>query len=353
MKIPADLAPGRVLVLRPRGLGDIVISSAVLDALTRAFPGAAIDYVAEAPARGLLETDARLAGIFLLGPSLPRAGGDARVSGGGTSTAIRWIRARRPDVVLDLFSNPHTALLTGLSTARWRVGLDRGARRLAYNVRVPRFRGAPETDARWAGEAQLDVLRDAGIRWAGEARSGVALTGEDRRFAADALRSLGYAEGAHVGGVLPAGTWATKRWTTSGYVAAARELARGTGVPALVLWGPPERDEAQAIASALGDAARLSPPTTIRQMAALLGRLALLVAPDCLGRHIAIVEGVPTLGVFGSTDPHGWTPPSGPHRAVRADEAQGGLRRLPPEPVLAELAVLLRSGVLDTPSPRP
>jgi len=353
VKIPSELVPRRVLVLRPRGLGDIVLSSAVLDALRRAYPRADVDYVAEAPARGLLEPDERLAGIFLLGARLPVAGSSDRVSGGDTLAAIRWIRARRPDVVVDLFSNPHTALLTALSGAAWRVGLDRSVRRFAYNVRVPRFRGQPESDRRWAGEAQLDVLRDAGIRWAGEARWSVALTDEDRRFAADAWQALGYSEAARVGAVLPGGTCETKRWTTAGYVAAAREIARSVQAPALVLWGPPERAEAEVIAAQLGDAGRLAPPTTLRQMAALLGRLAVLVAPDCLGRHLAIVQGVPTLGVFGSTDPWGWTPPTGRHRSVQRDARAGGLRALPAEPVVSELRALMGSGVVDTPTSRP
>jgi ADP-heptose:LPS heptosyltransferase len=229
------------------------------------------------------------------------------------------------------------------------VGYDRRIRRFAYNVRVSRFHGDAASDRRWAGEMQLDLLRDAGIRWAGEARHGVALTYEDRRSAEEALRALGYADGARVGAVLPGGSWESKRWSTEGFAAAGRELARRTGQPALVVWGPPERRPAEEIAEALGREGRLAPPTTLREMAALIGRVRPLVATDCLGRHLALVQDVPTLGIFGSTNPKDWTPPSGVHRAVRAEPGTA-LRDLPPDVAVAELAALFESGLLDTSS---
>jgi ADP-heptose:LPS heptosyltransferase len=345
VRLPDGLVPRRAVVLRPRGLGDVVLSSAVIDALARAWPGTALDYVAEAPARALLEPDARLAGIFLLGPRGAREG---RVQEGGKIAAVAWLRARRPDVVLDLFSNPRTALLAWLSGARWRVGYDRSARRLAYNVRIPRFRGSAAEDRRWAGEVQLDFLRDAGIRWSGEAKGGVALTAADRDAADAALARLGYAAADRFAAVLPGGSWEGKRWSIAGYVAAGRALADRLGRPALVLWGPPERADAARIAEGLGAEGRLAPPTTLRVMAALAGRASLVVAADSLGRHLAIVQGVPTVGVFGSTDPKDWTPPGGPHRVVRAAPPDG-LRDLPAGPVVREIDALLVGGVLDTP----
>ena len=348
MKLPPSLAPRRVVVLRPRGLGDIVLSSAVIDALRRAWPEASLDYLAESPARSLLEADERLASVFLLGATRAPVG---RLHFGGPTRAMRWLRAPRADVVFDLFSNPRTALLAAVSGAAWRVGYDRKIRRLAYNVRVPRFHGTPATDRRWAGRMQVDFLRDAGVRWEGEASAGVALTGADRADAVAALRALGYPEASRFGAVLPGGTWEGKRWTVEGYAAAAREMAGRLDAPTLVLWGPPEREDAEGIARALGPQGRLAPATTLRGMAALLRHATLLVAADSLGRHLALVQGVPTVGVFGSTDPKDWTPPEGPHRTVRATAAAGhaSLRSLPPEPVLAAIDAMFQSGIVDTP----
>ncbi|MGQ0722679.1 MAG: glycosyltransferase family 9 protein [Candidatus Eiseniibacteriota bacterium] len=338
MMLPPSFRPARVLLIRPRGLGDIVLSTVVTEAVGLAWPGVAVDYLAEHSARDLLEADPRLDRIFLLGPR--RA--DARAPSGGIADAIPWIRSARPQVVLDLFSNPRTALITALSGAPFRVGLDRGPRRIAYNVRVPRFRGRPEDDHRYAQDVQRDFLRAAGVRWTGEARACLRLGDGDVTFAGEALHALGYAAGSRFGIVLPGGSWESKRWTVAGYVAAGREMAARLGWPTLVVWGPPERNDAQAIADALGSEGRLAPPSRLRQMAALIGRAAAAVLPDCLGRHLAVVQDVPTVGVFGTTDPRDWTPPVGPHRTVRAVEHDAPeLRALAPDPVVEEVRRLL------------
>jgi ADP-heptose:LPS heptosyltransferase len=347
MTVPADYRVRRALVVRPRGLGDIVLSTAVVDAIGRAYPEVSVDYLSERSARALLECDDRLSRIFLIGP---RGEDDGRIRTGGTLAAIRWIREGRPDLVVDLFCNPRTALLTALSGAPFRIGLDKRLRRLSYNVRVPRFRRGPEPDRRYALETQLDFLRGAGIRWPGEAMPNAPVRPDDAAFADEALVELGLPADGRFGAVLPGGSWESKRWSVEGFVAAGRRLAERFGNPTLVVWGPPERDDAERIADALGDRGRLAPPTTLRQMAALLGRPALLVATDCLGRHFAIVQGVSTVGLFGTTDPWGWTPAGNAHRNVRGGHREGlaSLRELPAAPVLEQIDQLLESGNLDS-----
>ena len=100
----------------------------------------------------------------------------------------------------------------------------------------------------------------------------------------------------------------------------------GAAGPRWSCGGPPEREEASAIAAALGDAGRLAPPRLLRQMAALIARVQLFVAPDCLGRTSrARAAGVPTLGVFGSTSPKlDATFGAAPHRACRRGNVAAG-----------------------------
>jgi len=344
-------SPRRIALVRPRGLGDVVLSTAMIDALRRAYPHTPIDYLSEAASRTFLEIDDRIDRIFLLGgPSRD----EGRIRWGGRLAAVRWLREGGTDLVLDSFSNPATAIITGLSGAARRVGWKRGVRGVAYNVRVPRFHGDPATDARFAVERMLDFLRDAGIRWEGEARANAPTTPEDREFARAALTDLGYETAAPFGAVLPGGSWESKRWTVEGFAAAGEAMALRFGSPTLVIWGPPEEEDARAIAEALGDRGRLAPASTLRQMGALLGTPALLVAPDCLGRHLSIVQGVPTVAVFGSTDPLGWTPTSGPHRAVagRPEDGYESLRDLPVEIVVGEIDGLIREWDLDRPPVR-
>ena len=347
MRLPADLKPSRVVVVRPRGLGDVVLSSAVLDALRRAWPDTRIDYVAEKPSRQLLETDPRLDRIFLLGP--PQT--DGRITGGGSAAAVKWLREGKPDVVFDLFSNPRTAILTAASGARFRVGLDWSGRRVAYNVRIPRFEGNKYDDNRYSGQVQVDFIRTAGVRWEGDAQPNAPAGPDDHEFARRAVAEVGLDAERPFGAVLPGGSWASKRWTVEAFADTARGLHERTGQPTLVIWGPPEADDAKAIAAAAGEGAVLAPASTLRQMAALTATPRVLVATDCLGRHFGVVQGGATVGVFGTTDPRHWTPRTGPHRTVlAADEGHETLQTLPADPVLREVDAL---AVLDSPPGEP
>ncbi len=109
----------------------------------------------------------------------------------------------------------------------------------------------------------------------------------------------------------------------------------GGGAPVVVIWGPPERADARAIVERAGGDAVLAPGASIREMAALLGRAALFVSTDCFARHVAIAQDVPTVGVFGPTDPRDWTPPTGPHRTVGGPGSafHGETSRVPMEAV--------------------
>lgn len=348
MTLPADFAPARTLLVRPRGLGDVVLSTAVIDAVRRAYPATRLDYLSSAPARALLEADERLQRVFLLSR---RSVAEQRVSEGSTVRAAAWVRGGRYDLVLDLFSNPRTALLTALSGARFRAGLAKRLRRFAYNLKIPRFGDPPCTEHRYAGEAMLDFVRGAGVQWEGEARASIRLTGDDRRWADDALAALGFAPGRAFAALLPGGSWESKRWSVAGFVAAGEHLARRLPEPVLIVWGPPEQEDARRIAERLGARARLAPATSLRRMAALLARVSLLVSTDCLGRHLAIVQDVPTVGVFGTTDPRDWTPARGPHRWVQAprEGTRASLASLAATPVLEEIDLLLAELPLDSP----
>jgi ADP-heptose:LPS heptosyltransferase len=348
MILPADFAPERTLLIRPRGLGDVVLSTAVIDAVRRAYPSTRLDYLSSAPARALLEEDERLANVFLLSRGGAQSG---RVSEGSMLQAVAWVRRGRYDLVLDLFSNPATALLTGASGARYRAGLAKRIRRFAYNLRIPRFGDPPRPGHHYAGDDMLDFVRAAGVHWEGAAQASVRLTPADHRFAQEVLDALGAAPGRAFAALLPGGSWKSKRWSVEGFVAAGEHLAERLGEPPLIVWGPPESRDARSIAERLGGRARLAPPTTLRQMAALLARAALLVSTDCLGRHLAIVQRVPTVGVFGTTDARDWTPAAGPHRWVQCpqDGTCASLAALPAAPVVREIDLLLAEVPLDSP----
>src|SRR5207249_1158697 len=85
----------------------------------------------------------------------------------------------------------------------------------------------------------------------------------------------------------------------------------------VLLWGPGERDIAMELGKRLGARAVVLPPTDLDRIAAVVGRLDLVVCNDSGIKHLAVARGTPTLTLYGPTNPAAWSPPAGPHAGLR------------------------------------
>jgi len=101
----------------------------------------------------------------------------------------------------------------------------------------------------------------------------------------------------------PGARMADRRWPPSAHAEVARGLiARGLGV--LVVWGPGEEHLARKVAE--GSGARLAPPTSLDELAALFRGARLCVSNNSGPMHLAVAVGTPTVGVFAAGDAARW-----------------------------------------------
>ncbi|MFS8038246.1 lipopolysaccharide heptosyltransferase I [Xanthobacter sp. AM11] len=97
-------------------------------------------------------------------------------------------------------------------------------------------------------------------------------------------------------------TWPTKTWTLAGW----RGLAEAAGAAGLevALFAHGAAEQARAAAIATGFAhVRLLPPQTLESLAPVIAGAAGVVSVDTGLGHLAAAYGVPTLGLYGPTDP--------------------------------------------------
>ncbi|MBU0741586.1 glycosyltransferase family 9 protein [bacterium] len=301
-------APRRVLMIRRRALGDALVTLPAVLSLHEALPDAELDLVVD---RSLAKLFGSRAGVNVLA-------WDERDRLG----ALAWIgmlRRRHYDLVIDFLSTPQTALWTALSGARWRVGYDLRWRSWAYNVRVPRNRSRDLSLRQFAGESFLDPLRALGLSllpWLPRGRFDFA----DSQLGGPYLRWRARLEARarpRLGLVLSA-TWPAKSWPLAAAARLARIILR-EGTTVVLLPGPGEES---VLAPLLAEVPEIicPPPTDLCELADLVGRLDVLVATDSGPRHLAAVMGVPTVTLFGPTDPGGWNPEHPLHVAVRTGE---------------------------------
>jgi heptosyltransferase-2 len=103
----------------------------------------------------------------------------------------------------------------------------------------------------------------------------------------------------------PGAVGPSKRWTTEGYTAIARDLA-ADGYDVWILGGPGERELAAQIAG--GSGAKDLTGTDLRDAILALAASAAAVSNDSGLLHVAAALGTPAVGIFGPTSPWHWAP---------------------------------------------
>jgi ADP-heptose:LPS heptosyltransferase len=135
-----------------------------------------------------------------------------------------------------------------------------------------------------------------------------------------------------------------KEWREDELVPFARALRAGTGLAAVVRWGPGERERAEALVHAIGEGALLAPPAPPAASARLASRARLFVGADTGPTHLAAAAGTPTVALFGPTDPARFAPIGPRVRVLRTSDAvydRSLGTHVPPEALLSHARSLI------------
>ena len=117
----------RILLVRPRLIGDVILTTPAIRALRRRFPDAELVYLVEALAAPVVTANPHLTDVVVVEHSRGwnRLRDDMRVA--------RALRARRIDVAIDFHGGPRSAWFTWASGAPVRVGYDIRGRMWMYS----------------------------------------------------------------------------------------------------------------------------------------------------------------------------------------------------------------------------
>ncbi len=288
MKINPDRIK-KILCIKPRGIGDIVLSTIILDNLHLHFPNAKIDYLTEHFAKTALMNNPLINKVLTMHKTeLP--------------LKVAWrIRKEKYDLVIDLWSNPRSAQITFFSGARFRVGYAYRGRKYAYNILGTSGKGEVHS-----AEHNLELLKPLGIHTF--SKNIHYYLGDIERLFADEYFSNNKLNDQIVFGIIPAGGWDSKRCDKIKWVEICKESIKNFNCKILVLWGPGDESDAEFIKNNLGNDCLLAPKSTLEQMAALISKCNVVIANDSGPMHISAALKVPTLGIFGPTNPKAHRP---------------------------------------------
>lgn len=289
----------RILVIKFRAIGDVLLLTPVIQNLREHFPDAHIDFL----------TDEFAAEVIVGNPWITDVITFNKKSDSSVSVVAR-IRKRKYDLVIDLFSNPRSAIVAVLSGARFRVGFPFRWRKYAYNTIVPP-RGGEVHNV----DFNLDALRRLGIP-VRHFRPYFPLNDDAKRFAFEWIRSQ-HIDEQKIVGLNPSGSWQTKRWGLDRYALLGDLIVHKYGVAIVLLWGPGEEEDVRTIQRQMKSPSFVVPKTTLPQLAAIIQQCSFVVSNDSGPMHIGASFDIPTLGIFGPTNPYLQGPYGKQHRWIR------------------------------------
>ncbi len=319
----------KFLVVRLGSLGDIVHAFPAVAAVREAFPGGKIVWLTHLRWREL-------------------------VAATGIANEIWEVETRSLSSITEMRKKIREE---GFSAAIDYQGLWKSAA-LPFLARVPRRIGFSSASVREFGvpflytdKVEIHTAHVADMNGELSLRAGAAKpTGKFSLSvppeAQNAVRDVLLAKGVQEYVVLsPGGGWISKCWPAERYGELALQLNRELGVRSVINYGPGEKQVAEGVVAASGDAAPILYSGTFGELMALLQNSRCVVAGDTGPMHLADALGTRVVAIFGPTDPERNGPylgrePGGRAMVLRAKNVESTYKREDtPHPSLLKISV--------------
>ncbi|OGU69969.1 MAG: hypothetical protein A2440_06200 [Stygiobacter sp. RIFOXYC2_FULL_38_25] len=277
----------KILLIKLRGIGDVVCSTIVLDNLREDFPNAQIDFLTEKPSSYGLKGLPQINNVLIFN----RKSLTERIK-------LAWqVRKSKYNLVIDFFCNPSSAQITFFSGSKIRIGFPLRGRKYAYNYFGPKER------SKWHNAIlHLKVLEKFGLTTKLE-KLHYSLDKNSELFAKEYF-SKTFKESDFVVGICPTGSWASKKCDAKKFAEIAKLVIQKYNAKILILWGKGDEEDGEKLFNILKDKSVYAPPTSILEMAALISGCKFLIANDSGPMHISTALGTPVLSIHGPTAPH-------------------------------------------------
>lgn len=253
-------------IIRLRSLGDCVLTTPAITLLNQYRPDLRISIAVEPRFAAVFENNPAVSGLIPPEPAI--------------------MRRSRPSLCLNLHGGTRSQWMTALSGARWRAGFAHHSFTLAYNLKIPR--------------AQRILGVERTVHTAEHLASAIFALGVPQKeipraslFAGESSKTGRYAV------LHPFASCLAKRWPSERFCEIARYLKLWNIEPIFVA-GPDD--------DALPFSAHEVFRGTLSQVKALLSKALLFAGNDSGPAHMAAAFGLPSVVLFGASNPAIWGP---------------------------------------------
>lgn len=282
----------KILIVNVNWIGDVLFSTPAIRALRRHYPDAHIACMVVPRCREVLELNPNINELIIYDEKGEYKGLT------GKMRLISELKARSFDMVFLFHRSLTRTLMVALSGIRERVGIDNPKRGFLLSRKVP----PPPSDIHKV-EQFLNIVKVTGVKDAGKDME-VHVSGSDEAFAESFLKSQGIKKGEPFAILNAGGNWDMKRWPAENFAELGNRIGDEYGMPVILTGAGKDVGLAEKIAKMMKKKPVIAAGTTsLRQLASIMKRAALVVSNDSGPMHIAVSQGAKTIAIFGPTDP--------------------------------------------------
>lgn len=293
----------KVLIIQASAPEDIIRALPVLDYLHQAKAGIEVDWVVEESFSQILEGNPLVTRLHLVRTEMWRKHPFAARTRREVAELKRALHERSYDLVFDIQGDLKSGLICAASGCRDRIGFDKGELKESMNAlfttrQIPMRKEDCHVTDRYLRLVSVPFARDYRTM---QLAATVQTTPEEEARAEVLLATLSdglvflFQHGAG---------WQTKSWSRQRWIDLGREVLdlHPDASILLPLGHDAEREAVTAIAAGIGRGARVLERMTLKEIAALLKKVDLVIGGDTGVLQLAAAVGTPTVSFYRATD---------------------------------------------------
>ncbi len=300
--------PKRILVIKLRHIGDVLLTVPAIRAARETYPDAYIAVLVNKGTEEVLKGNPLIDEVMTYDRGMKKRSVIRRVK--GEIAFVKYLRAHGFDMTIDLTSGDRPAIYSYLSGAVCRIG---------YNPRGKGFRGKSRFYSHLGSVSggrlhtvlkELNLVRQFGIDTE-DLSVRIFFSEVDRRSAEAILAENGIDRKVSFVHIHPTSRWLFKCWRDDYMAEVIDYLEQTAGVRVVITSGPDEKEVGKIhniIKNTHSNPVNLAGRLTLKQLAALTDRALMFFGVDTAPMHIAAAVDTPVVALFGPSGAFDWGP---------------------------------------------
>ena len=307
----------RVLVIKLRHFGDVLLTSPVFTVLQNQIPGVEIDALVYSETSPMLADHPALSQLHCIDRNWKKQ--SIKTQWGHERQLLQNLRSRQYDLIIHLTEHARGARLVRRLKPTYAVAQSYPGKRgrwwknsFTHTYRIP-------ARPRHTVEVHLDALRRLGIYPAAEERRLLLVPGTDaENNVTELLQQHGLKQGEYLL-IHPTSRWMFKGWSRQGFVEVIQQL-HSMGHK-LVLTSAPDSVELEVVDQIMADIGErpivnLAGQLNLKDLAVLIDQARCFIGLDSVPMHIAAAMNTPCIALFGPSDEQTWGPWQVKHKVL-------------------------------------